>query len=205
MDSDHRLLRAVDGIAPLRSHFELGVNFAARMVSRHRIEVFLLDSHGRIAASLQRFHWDEADVVDQAEALLADEHPQSPRPLLKGLPAAGPLGAVLVACLPKCPLCWSAYLSSAGLTALAGEVYPRTLQLVSILLIVHAASVFWRARASGLWLGFALSVIGTAFILASLWSNTGTQIFGTSLVVSGALVSALGRRPSTWLSRVLQA
>src|SRR5215468_1886600 len=51
MNAGHRMLRAVDGINALRVHFELGVNFIASLVNRHRIEVYLLDAAGGIAAS----------------------------------------------------------------------------------------------------------------------------------------------------------
>jgi hypothetical protein len=67
--------------------------------------------------------------------------------------AAGPLGAIVVACLPKCPICWSAYLSSAGPTGVADSAYPRAQQLVAVLLVMHLASVLWQARATGQYVG----------------------------------------------------
>ncbi|MBA2302687.1 MAG: SCO family protein [Acidobacteria bacterium] len=205
MDSKHSLLRAVDGIAPLRSYFGLGVSFAASLVNRHRIEVFLLDRQGRIAGSFQRLHWDEAHVVDEAVALLSDP-PVAPSrgTVWSGLPAVGPSAAIIMACLPKCPLCWSAYLSSAGLTAFAFNAYPRALQLAGLLLLVHLGSVFWRARSTGQWFGFGLSLAGTALVGATIWSGPDAQPLGTVLVSAGALVSALGRRPSQWALRIRQ-
>jgi protein SCO1/2 len=201
MDAEHRLLRAVDGIAPLRSHFGLGVSFAGSLVNRHRIEIYLLDRQGRIARSFERLHWNEAQVVDEAIALLSEPGPARSRGAAwNALPASGPAAAIIVACLPKCPLCWSAYLSSAGLTTFAGSAYPRTLQLVSLLLLVHMASVFWRARSTGQWLGFALSAAGTALVAATFVSTADVQLPGTVLVAAGALAGALGRRPIQWMT-----
>ena len=51
-------------------HFALGVNFIESLVNRHRIELYILDAQGRIAASFERIHWDEADVVARAMKIL---------------------------------------------------------------------------------------------------------------------------------------
>jgi protein SCO1/2 len=72
MDTDHRMLRAADGMDALRRHFELGVNFVGSLVNRHRIEVYILDAKGRIAASVERIHWDEQQVVARAIEVLKE-------------------------------------------------------------------------------------------------------------------------------------
>jgi protein SCO1/2 len=70
MDAHHRILRATEGADALRDHFKLGVNFIESLVNRHRIEVYILDAAGRIAASFERIHWDEQQVVDRAVEVL---------------------------------------------------------------------------------------------------------------------------------------
>jgi protein SCO1/2 len=72
MDAHHRMLRALDNDA-LRRHFELGVNFVASLVNRHRIEVYILDSEARIAVCFERIHWDEQEVVTRAIELLREQ------------------------------------------------------------------------------------------------------------------------------------
>ena len=204
MDGTNHLLRTTEGITPVRSYFGLGVSYASGLVNRHRIELFLLDEQGRIARSFQRLRWDENQVVSDAVALLSDPvPPPGPQPVARVLPAAGPVAAAIVACLPKCPLCWSAYLSSVGLTAFAGHAYPLTVQLVGLLLLVHLGSVFWRARATRNWLGFGLSAAGTVAIVATIWFGADATQSGTVLLGAGALISALGRRPVRWLLRIL--
>ena len=75
MDQHHRMLRATDDNDTLRRHFELGVNFVESLVNRHRIEVYILDREGRTAASFERIHWNEQQVVARAvEVLKEDEH-----------------------------------------------------------------------------------------------------------------------------------
>ena len=73
MDEDNRLLRAVEGIEPLRKYFRLGVNFIQSIVNRHRVELYVLDAAGRIAASFERIQWDENEVLERAAALLAKD------------------------------------------------------------------------------------------------------------------------------------
>ena len=68
----NRMLRAVDGFDGLRHHFKLGVNFIESLVNRHRLEVYVLDSEGRIAASFERIHWDEQQVVERAIGVLSE-------------------------------------------------------------------------------------------------------------------------------------
>jgi protein SCO1/2 len=70
MSGDHRVMRTVTGERELHAHFRLGVNFVASLVNRHRIETYLVDSQGRIAASFERIRWDERRVVEEAMKLL---------------------------------------------------------------------------------------------------------------------------------------
>ena len=75
LDVHHRMLRATDDNEALRRHLELGVNFVESLVNRHRIEAYILDAEGRIAASFERIHWDEQQVVARAvEVLKENEH-----------------------------------------------------------------------------------------------------------------------------------
>jgi len=72
MDAQHRMLRATDDNDTLRKHFELGVNFVESLVNRHRIELYILDAEGRTAASFERIHWDEQQVVTRTIEVLKE-------------------------------------------------------------------------------------------------------------------------------------
>lgn len=63
--SNLRLLRTPSGIERLRSWFELGVGFGPAVVNRHRIELFILDSDGRVTAEVTRVQWDVDEVCTQ--------------------------------------------------------------------------------------------------------------------------------------------
>ncbi len=73
MDAGHRMLRATDGLDALCAYFKLGVNFIESLVNRHRIEVYILDAEGRIAASFERIHWDEREVTARAIEVLKEK------------------------------------------------------------------------------------------------------------------------------------
>jgi len=73
LDARNRMLRTIDGFSALCSHFNLGVNFIESLVNRHRIEAYILDAEGRIAASFERIHWDEQQVVDRTIEVLKEK------------------------------------------------------------------------------------------------------------------------------------
>lgn len=71
--ADDRFLRTTAGFEVLGDYFELGVNFGPALVNRHRIELFVLDRDGRVAATFARLQWDVPEVLDHARALA--DHP----------------------------------------------------------------------------------------------------------------------------------
>lgn len=72
MNARHRMLRTTDGMDPLRRHFKLGVNFIESLVNWHRVEAYILDAQGRIAApppaSAQRQRQSQCHRNPAAEA-----------------------------------------------------------------------------------------------------------------------------------------
>jgi len=67
---DDRMFRVRSRFRELQEYFQLGVNFTGSTVNRHRIELFILDSRGRIVANFARLQWDIQEVLEQAKALL---------------------------------------------------------------------------------------------------------------------------------------
>lgn len=72
-DADNRLMRTRTSFQDLRSAFQLGVNYTGTTVNRHRIELFILDSRGQIAATFSRLQWEITEVLEQAKALFSLE------------------------------------------------------------------------------------------------------------------------------------
>jgi protein SCO1/2 len=225
MDARNRMLRAVDGNERLRAHFALGVSFIESLVNRHRIEAYVLDREGRIAASFERVRWDEHEVVNRAVEVLHEgpaafagndtgpsrrdrpspsmlsEKAPDPSHASLGRRSASPLVATLasvgVAFFPKCPVCWAAYLSFFGIATLEQIPYaPWLLPLLAAAVLVNLLSVWLRARVSGRFGAFYLVAAGAAVIFAS---NLG--IGSEAVAISGVGLTLAGSLLST-LDRV---
>jgi protein SCO1/2 len=209
-DVNHRMFRAIEGFAALRKHFDLGVNFIESFVNRHRIELFILDSVGCVAASFERVHWNESEVVERASAVLRDNVvPSSPaRSSVSGSARAvsaisGTLASLVWAFFPKCPLCWAAYLSVFGITGAQQILYFSKMRPVLLaLMLINTASVWFRARATRRMSGLYLVGTGTsAIIFARTVAASGNlAAWGIALTFAGSLMSAVD---GGYLQRIL--
>jgi protein SCO1 len=79
---DERFFRATSGFHEIRQRFDLGVNYGASTVNRHRTEVYVLNEQGNISASFTRLQWDVEAVLRAVESLAA--------PSALGAPASRP-------------------------------------------------------------------------------------------------------------------
>jgi protein SCO1/2 len=205
MDAGRRLLRATDGFDELRSHFKLGVNFIGSLVNRHRIELYILDAEGRVAASFERIHWDEQQVVERVVEVLAEgsgepgDRPEAvavpPSRRKASSPVLGTLASLGVAFFPKCPICWAGYLSLFGVAGLQRIPYSPWLQMLLVaMMLVNVASVWLRGRATGRMSGFYLVSAGALIIIASRvgpgWESA--AVWGVALTLAGSLLGVLG-------------
>ena len=195
----HRLLRAGEGFESLRRHFELGVNFIESLVNRHRIELYILDAHGRVAAYFGRVQWDENDVVQRAIEVLAEDtevvsdSSEKRRRASFASPAFATAAAVGLALFPKCPLCWAAYLSLFGIAGLESIPYSPWLQpVLAILLLLNMTSVWFRGRSTGRMTPFYFVAAGALALIASKAFNLPlAAIPGILLTLSGSLWATL--------------
>jgi protein SCO1/2 len=200
LNADNRMLRAKDGLAVLRAHFRLGVNFVESLVNRHRVELFVLDAGGRIGASFERLRWDEEQVANAAAELLNEKLRQpgkgpGGRQTVSAMTAA--LAPVAVALIPKCPVCWAAYLSMLGVAGAARISYLPWLRLLLVLaMLINAASTWARSRATGRMNGAYLVWAGVLAMVAALvepaWQAT--EMAGIVLIWAGSLWSVVASR-----------
>ena len=203
LDARHVLVRATAGFDELRRHFDLGVSFFESLVSRHRIEVFVLDRKGRIASTFHRLNWSEEQVVDHAVALVEDDK-------------AGRLGSMAslvglaALAVPKCPLCWATYATVLGFSGTLAYPTPWALQvLAAALLLVYCTGMVWRARRTGWRLEHALAVVGGAvvtfntFVVPAGAENALAVWVGAGLMVCASVFSVARRVPGGSLRRQL--
>ena len=204
--AQHRLLRAPGGIDALRKHLKLGVNFVESLVNRHRIEVYLLDREGRVAASFERIRWNESEVVARARDLLSESENRNEPTARRAIasPVFGSAVALGLALFPKCPLCWAAYMSFFGIAGLGSIPYAPWLQPVfAVLLLVNLASVWFRARSSGRMTPFYLASAGAIALITSK-VFAGLDPLGTIGVIctlAGSIWSAVGATNRRQLAR----
>jgi protein SCO1/2 len=186
----HRLLRAPDGLASLRKHFELGVNFIESLVNRHRIELYILDAKGRTAGFFGRIQWNEREVVERAIEVLKENDNRSR--LRVASPVFGTAVALGLALFPKCPFCWAAYLSLFGIAGLESIPYSPWLQpVLAILLLSNLTSIWFRARTTGRMLPFYLVTFGALTIIAckTFSAPNAASLFGVLLTLVGSVWS----------------
>ncbi|MEO8434293.1 MAG: SCO family protein [Pyrinomonadaceae bacterium] len=230
-DAGHRMLRPTGGIDALRRHFKLGVNFIESLVNRHRIEAYVLDTEGRIAASFERLHWDEQEVVDRALEVLTERNggqasinppaPEPPAPNLSApnsssperrvlpstaAPVWGTLASLGVAFFPKCPVCWAAYLSVLGIVGLNQIPYSPWLQpVLAVVMLINVVSVWLRGRLTGQMSGAYLVTTGALAIVISKmglgWESA--AVGGVVLTLAGSLLSAASSMTNRKRSRSL--
>jgi protein SCO1/2 len=190
LDAANQMLRAIEGMDDVRGHFKLGVNFVGSLVNRHRIEVYVLDRRGRIAASFERLHWDEQQVVDRAIEVMDEKRGGA------GTPLVGTVAAVGVAFFPKCAFCWATYMSVFGVGVLQEIPYAPWLQpLLAALMLTNLVSAWLRGRATAHWTGFYLVAVGAGLIvLARSYPQAGElAIWGVMVTLIGSAISVLVR------------
>jgi len=207
LNTRHRMLRARDGIDSVRKHFRLGVNFIESLVNRHRVEVYILDSQGKIASVFERIHWNEQQVVERAIELLLEKSENNSQARNKKNSTASTLGTMAslgVAFFPKCPICWAAYLSVFGIAGLDRIPYAPWLQpVLALIMLINLASVWLRSRATHRMLSFYFAAGGAAVILMSKLSHGWEKfaIWGVLLTLAGSVLSALGTRNKRQLGK----
>jgi protein SCO1 len=204
LDGGHRMLRATDGINAIREHFKLGVNFIESLVSRHRIEAYVLDARGRIAASFERLHWDEQEMIDRAVKVLTEKNdvpltdvpPKRKAFIRTASPVLGTLASLGMAFFPKCPICWSAYLSLFGIAGLNQIPYPWVQPILITAMMINILSVWLRARLTRRRWGLYLVSAGALVIIVAKmgFSSEKAAVPGVLLTLAGSLLSAISSR-----------
>ncbi|MDM0116591.1 SCO family protein [Variovorax sp. J22R133] len=211
----HRVLRVIEGHERLSQALGLGVNFVANVVNRHRIEVFLLDATGRVAAVHRRLQWREEELLEDVQQSLsvsqenvipssaapASSTSSAPRerntPTARGLPGwTSALLAMALALFPKCPICGLTYLSMGSLVALPqlpGLYW--TWPLIAFASMINLALLAWLARREQRWLGVALAAGGSAMLLG--WGAAQDSDWG---LWGGVVLNAAGSLVSVWMA-----
>ncbi len=207
-DENSKMLRLPAGFDHVLQAFSLGVNFTGSQVNSHRVELFLLNSEGRIARSFLRLQSEPSQVVDAIGPLLssppATEHqgrPKSPSisSFRERLHSASSLGlGFLMVFFPKCPMCWASYMSLLGVAGAESIPYSPWLRLVIVVVLsVNLYFLFRGASARNGYSPFLLSLSGSIFLIlsnAQIGLPRWTIALGLSLLIAGSLLQSLNFR-----------
>ncbi len=69
-EGGHRAFRTVSNYQKIVEFFSLGVSYSGSVVSQHRIELFVLDSAGKIKSTFAHLQWDVDAVASEAAKLI---------------------------------------------------------------------------------------------------------------------------------------
>ena len=184
---DARFFRTPGNFEALRSAFDLGVNYIGSTPNRHRIELYVLDARGRVVATFSRMQWDVADVLAELSKtrVLRDAVLSSIAPLI-------------IALLPKCPLCLGAYLAALGVSGLQIAPHRSWILALSLLfVIVNLAMIYRRSRRTANRFPFGLAVFGAATLVAgAIATLPPLALTGAAILVAASVASSMNVRPT---------
>jgi protein SCO1/2 len=200
LTSTCKALRVTVGKDAFNAFFRPHVGYAGSLVNRHRIELFLLDHTGQVSLSYERLSWSIQEVMQDLMTLqnaCVKDKPLSDRSRLRRMASslAPSFGAILLAILPKCPVCGVAYLSATGLAALPTfQGWERFWPITLIFLIVNVGMLAWMAaHNSARWASVAFSAIGTAITIGPglIGDSQAALALGAGLVGIGSVLSTV--------------
>ena len=161
------LLRSTDRHDELVDELNLQVNYAGSIVNQHAIELFVLNGEGCVEMSISRLQWDSSEVAEHVRELVARSGNRTTGPLGTVM---GALGSVSLLLMPKCPVCWSGYMSLLGISTLEHYVSRSNVLIASIvLLLLYVGLIATRCRDSQQWSPLVVSVLGAVGMLWSVY------------------------------------
>jgi cytochrome oxidase Cu insertion factor (SCO1/SenC/PrrC family) len=70
-DARNRFVRTAASFEPVQTKFGLGVGFGPATVNQHSVDLLILNSNGEAVRQFSRVQWDEADVLEALNEVLA--------------------------------------------------------------------------------------------------------------------------------------
>ena len=199
LNDEHRAFRIESGMPSLLRYFSSGVNYIGSIVNHHTTELYIIDQQGNIRTHFQQLLWQVADVISELKQCLKDD-------ACKGSSLSGPgrtltsfvspVLSLLIVIAPKCPFCWAAYLSAAGITNIHVIRSARWLLPAFLLLLcINLFSLYQgTTKRNGLW-PCCLSLAGILCIVSFVFLEQARMMgyAGIVLVLIGSVVGCVER------------
>ena len=180
----------------LKSHFGLEVGYSTSIVNQHRVETYVLDHKGRIRHTLSRIQWSTDEIADKvadlAEAIRGSTAKRVAKAVLGN--AGATVSPLLIAVFPKCPLCWTSYMSAFGVAGL--QKIPYTPWLIPVLVAgigVNLWGLYQSGKRRNGLLPFWLSILGAVtFLVGGFWLEHSAGLYGGILMIlAGSILNSL--------------
>ena len=208
-DDNNKMFRVPHEFESVVSAFDLGVNFNETLVNQHRIELYLLDKDGAIKHSFLRLQSEIETIakavngIHNSRETIEDGVSPFSRLLTRLRPKTNGFFSVflsfLIAFFPKCPICWTVYLSAFGISSL--QSIPYSPWLLPWIIVVMVLSLFFLYRNAKIRNGLApfwISLFGFFLVgIGYLFSTQTTSILGIVLIFIGGVINSLSFRQ--WL------
>ncbi len=192
------LLRAVSEHDEFIESLNVQVNYADSLVNHHALELMMFDKIGRLSRVYSRVQWEPAEIVNRAIELSEKlDRKSSIFSRKTGLVPAF-CSATIIALMPKCPLCWAAYLSFFGITATQSFLSRGSvLGIAFACLFVFLVVIVRRGFIAKTWIPFVVSAIGAVglFIAMPLELHWSFRAASLAFLMLGSFLSANFRVP----------
>jgi len=176
------LLRATSGHEEFLDGLNVQVNFADSLVNHHALELMILDRNGNLSEVYSRIQWDPDEIVNRVLDL-CKEPEKTHSGAMKNTGLASVFGsALIVAVMPKCPLCWATYLSFFGISTSQGFLSQRfVLGLALVFLSIFVFVVGRRCWLAKSIVPFAATLSGAIGLLIAMPLELHWTLRGMSL------------------------
>lgn len=197
LNNNTYILRASGGHEKVQEYFNLGVSYAGSVVTRHVIELYLLNAEAQICNAFQREKIDNCKVVDSIKSIVAGKPVTRGRSMARirhiWQSFASVVTPALVMFLPKCPLCLAGYFSVFGIIGV--EIIPYIKYVFPVLAIIIGLNLllmFRAARRRNGYFPFFLSAGGAMLVLLGyLIKLRYAQYAGISLMIVASLLNSV--------------
>ncbi len=193
-NEDCRSFRVVNGFDALKQYLGLGVNHVGSFVSKHTIEIYIIDRNGRAHASFTRLQWNNDVIIQKLGAILHSGKTRSGYFKKTLQNTSSVLLSTGMAFFPKCPLCCLAYLSAFGITGInAIRVSSLLLPLAIIFLSINVFVMWKRCRSCNVFLPLYLSCGGIMLLVGGhfVFHYQAIAFIGLGLIFFGALFNSV--------------
>lgn len=195
-DKNNRMFRVTSGMESLVESLNIGVNYKGNEVNVHRIEVYIINTEGKIEKSFLRFQAEDKLIIDALNELISEKQTVILKD--KKVTVLNRVSTVMlpifIAFFPKCPMCLMAYLNLIGISGIVTIKHQPWLIYVFIsLAIINLVNLYRLSIKRNGILPFYLALIGTVLLGVNYWLDLSVLfvMLGLFLTLVSALLNSL--------------